>query len=145
MVYALAAAALVAAAVVDAQNSTKYPGPADVPVCLHATLRSFICSSAHHLSQYPNSYYPGYENAAASAGAMFGQTSPPKYPSPWVQGAVGGAKWAAAITQAQNMVKQMTLLEKVNLTTGVGWESDRCVGNTGSVPRLGFRSLCLQE
>lgn len=58
---------------------------------------------------------------------------------------MGGAKWAAAIAKAQDMVKQMTLLEKVNLTTGVGWEGDRCVGNTGSIPRLGFRSLCLQD
>jgi len=95
------------------------------------------------IKQYPNSYYPGYD--VVSEGAMFGQTSPPKYPSPWVQSSVGGAKWAAAITKAQDFVKQMTLLEKVNLTTGVGWEGDRCVGNTGSVPRLGFRSLCLQE
>ncbi|KKY13929.1 putative beta-glucosidase 1 precursor [Phaeomoniella chlamydospora] len=39
----------------------------------------------------------------------------------------------------------MTLLEKVNLTTGVGWESERCVGETGSVPRLGLRGLCLQD
>ena len=25
------------------------------------------------------------------------------------------------------------------------WEGERCVGQTGSVPRLGFRSLCLQD
>lgn len=34
---------------------------------------------------------------------------------------------------------------KVNLTTGVGWQSEQCVGQTGSVPRLGLRSLCLQD
>lgn len=39
----------------------------------------------------------------------------------------------------------MTILEKVNLTTGVGWEGEACVGNTGSVPRLGIRALCLQD
>ena len=39
----------------------------------------------------------------------------------------------------------MTLLEKVNLTTGVGWQGEKCVGNVGSIPRLGFRALCLQD
>lgn len=39
----------------------------------------------------------------------------------------------------------MTLLEKVNLTTGVGWEGERCVGNVGSIPRLGFPALCMQD
>jgi beta-glucosidase len=37
------------------------------------------------------------------------------------------------------------LLEKVNLTTGVGWEGEKCVGNTGAIPRLGFEALCLQD
>lgn len=39
----------------------------------------------------------------------------------------------------------MTVLEKVNLTTGTGWGSGPCIGNTGSVPRLGISSLCLQD
>ncbi|CAI4217964.1 unnamed protein product [Parascedosporium putredinis] len=39
----------------------------------------------------------------------------------------------------------MTIPEKVNLTSGVGWQGERCVGNTGSVPRLGLRGLCLQD
>ncbi|QBM87367.1 beta-glucosidase [Metschnikowia aff. pulcherrima] len=39
----------------------------------------------------------------------------------------------------------MTVPEKVNLTTGTGWGSGPCVGNTGSVPRLGIPSLCLQD
>lgn len=33
----------------------------------------------------------------------------------------------------------------MNLTTGVGWEGEQCVGNTGSIPRLGFPSLCMQD
>ena len=64
-------------------------------------------------------------------------------PSPWV--GTGAPTWAAAIKQAQDFVSQLTLAEKVNLTTGVGWEGDRCVGNAGGIPRLGFRSLCLQD
>ena len=42
-------------------------------------------------------------------------------------------------------MSQLTLEEKVNLTTGTGWQLDRCVGQTGSIPRLGFRAMCLQD
>lgn len=45
-------------------------------------------------------------------------TSPPSYPSPWGSGA---GDWAAAYEKARAFVSQLTLLEKVNLTTGVGW------------------------
>ncbi|MCJ1465102.1 hypothetical protein MMC07_003718 [Pseudocyphellaria aurata] len=69
-------------------------------------------------------------------------TSPPYYPSPWGS---GSGQWADAYTKARAFVKQLTLLEKVNLTTGVGWQEARCVGQNGAIPRLGFRSLCLQD
>ncbi|KAF4304323.1 putative beta-glucosidase 1 precursor protein [Botryosphaeria dothidea] len=68
--------------------------------------------------------------------------SPPWYPSPR-----GGADpaWAEAYSRAAALVANMTLVEKVNITTGVGWSMGLCVGNTGPVPRLGFPSLCLQD
>lgn len=69
--------------------------------------------------------------------------SPPFYPSPWMDPEADG--WEDAYAQAKEIVSQMTILEKVNLTTGVGWEGEVCVGNTGSVPRLGIRALCLQD
>lgn len=50
------------------------------------------------------------------AGAQSDQTSPPKYPSPWGSGA---GEWAEAYKKAIEVVKQLTLEEKVNLTTGV--------------------------
>jgi beta-glucosidase len=53
--------------------------------------------------------------------------------------------WQAAYEQAKAFVSQLTLLEKVNLTTGVGWQGEQCVGQVGSIPRLGFRSLCMQD
>jgi len=28
---------------------------------------------------------------------------------------------------------------------GYRWELDRCVGQTGAIPRLGLRALCLQD
>jgi len=43
------------------------------------------------------------------------------------------------------VVANMTLAEKVNLTTGVGESMGRCVGNTGSAMRFGIPSLCLQD
>lgn len=54
-------------------------------------------------------------------------------------------KWSKAYDRARSVVSQMTIPEKVNLTTGSGWEADLCVGNTGSVPRFNIPSLCMQD
>ena len=85
---------------------------------------------------YPNAQSP---DPAAQGDNFF---SPPYYPSPWGSGA---GEWASAYGKARAFVSQLTLLEKVNLTTGVGWEGERCVGQNGAIPRLGFRSLCMQD
>lgn len=53
--------------------------------------------------------------------------------------------WDKAYAKARALVGQMTIAEKVNLTTGTGWSSEACVGNTGSIPRLGVPALCLQD
>jgi len=68
--------------------------------------------------------------------------SPPWYPTP-----LGGAdkSWEKSYSKAAALVRQMTLVEKVNVTTGAGWQMNFCVGNTGPVHRLGFPSLCLQD
>lgn len=63
--------------------------------------------------------YPGFAEPYAVPGAQSFQTSPPKYPSPWMDGSGG---WEDAYQKAQAFVRQLTLTEKVNLTTGVGWE-----------------------
>lgn len=44
--------------------------------------------------------------------------SPPFYPSPWMDPEADG--WADAYAKAKDFVSQMTLLEKVNITTGTG-------------------------
>ena len=54
-------------------------------------------------------------------------------------------EWEDAYTKAKDFVTQLTLLEKVNLTTGIGYFNGRCLGQTGSIPRLGFGGLCLQD
>jgi beta-glucosidase-like glycosyl hydrolase len=91
---------------------------------------------------FPNATYPGAIDPPAEAGSQFLQSSPPFYPSPWMS---GQGEWADAYAQATAFVSQMTLLEKVNLTTGVGWEGEQCVGQNGAVPRLGLRSFCMQD
>jgi hypothetical protein len=55
--------------------------------------------------------------ASASAQSLDHAQSPPSYPSPWMR---GGNGWQDAYAKAQAFVAQLTLLEKVNLTTGVG-------------------------
>ena len=44
--------------------------------------------------------------------------SPPHYPSPWMDPQAAG--WEDAYIRAKEFVSQLTLTEKVNLTTGVG-------------------------
>jgi hypothetical protein len=46
------------------------------------------------------------------------ETSPPFYPSPWMDPHADG--WVDAYAKAKEFVSQLTLLEKVNLTTGIG-------------------------
>ncbi|KAI3322991.1 glycoside hydrolase family 3 protein [Xylariaceae sp. AK1471] len=71
-----------------------------------------------------------------------GYVAAPYYPAPY-----GGwdDSWSAAYSKAVALVSQMTIAEKVNITGGTGLYMGRCVGNSGSVPRLGFPNLCLQD
>lgn len=63
-------------------------------------------------------------------------------PSPIQDGSAGYADY---INRAKKFVSQLTIEEKVNLTTGTGY-SGQCVGNTGTVPRLNFlQPICLQD
>ncbi|CAG7928161.1 unnamed protein product [Penicillium olsonii] len=74
--------------------------------------------------------------------AAEGYESPPYYPTPpggWI------ADWSEAYSKAQHIVGNMTLAEKVNLTTGTGFFMGPCVGQTGSVPRFGIPNICLQD
>ncbi|KAK6064867.1 glycosyl hydrolase family 3 N terminal domain-containing protein [Seiridium cupressi] len=67
--------------------------------------------------------------------------SPPVYPSP-----VGNGKsdesWSTAYFQAKELVSKMTTEEKLNLTRGY---RGQCTGVTGWVPRLGIKSICLND
>lgn len=39
--------------------------------------------------------------------------------------------WEDSYIKAWDLVRNMTLPEKVNVTTGTGWQMGLCVGNTG--------------
>ncbi|KAG2227455.1 hypothetical protein INT45_007480 [Circinella minor] len=53
--------------------------------------------------------------------------------------------WDEAYDKAFSLVNQMSLEQKVGLTTGVGWEKTLCVGNTYASENPDFPSLCLQD
>ncbi|KAI1850299.1 hypothetical protein JX266_004157 [Neoarthrinium moseri] len=78
---------------------------------------------------------------AASAAADYAQ-SPPVYPSPPGKGL---GSWADAYVNARQLVGQMTLEEKVNITRGFVNPENVCAGNTGTVPRLGWPGMCLHD
>ena len=68
--------------------------------------------------------------------------SPPWYPTP-----LGGtvSSWKQSYDKASKMVERMSLVEKVNITTGIGWAMGMCVGNTAPAIDAGFPGLCLQD
>lgn len=67
---------------------------------------------------FPNSTYPGAVDPITDNGAQSLQKSDPFYPSPWMT--PGTMDWEDAYVKAKDFVSQLTLMEKVNLTTGVG-------------------------
>lgn len=70
--------------------------------------------------------------------------SAPYYPSPLVgRFKPSDEKWTGAIKRARELVDKLTLVEKVNLTTGIG--SSLCSGTTRSIPRLGIPSICVND
>lgn len=44
--------------------------------------------------------------------------------------------WRESYEKAAALVNKMSLVEKVNVTTGVGWQMGLCVGNTGMQSNL---------
>jgi len=64
------------------------------------------------------------------------------YPSPQGQGL---GSWAQPYAEDRALVSQMTNLEKQNISTGFSNPFNGCVGSAGSVPRLGYPGMCLQD
>ncbi|KAI5809482.1 glycoside hydrolase family 3 protein [Pyronema omphalodes] len=57
----------------------------------------------------------------------------------------GDKRWQESYKKAAEIVGRMSLAEKINITTGTGWQMGPCVGNTGSAESVGFGGLCLQD
>lgn len=53
--------------------------------------------------------------------------------------------WTVAIQKAKSFVGNLTLEEKVNLATGIGWNNGPCVGNTPALSRVKFPGFCLED
>ncbi|KAI1814403.1 glycoside hydrolase family 3 protein [Poronia punctata] len=53
--------------------------------------------------------------------------------------------WDAAYTKAEAALDKLSLEEKVDVVTGVGWGNGPCVGNTPAVSSINYPSLCLQD
>ncbi|KAF8890742.1 glycoside hydrolase family 3 protein [Infundibulicybe gibba] len=56
-----------------------------------------------------------------------------------------GPAWADAYAKAKKKVAQFSLEEKVNVSTGVGWEGGRCLGNVPPIHSGGWPGLCLED
>ncbi|CAE6537469.1 unnamed protein product [Rhizoctonia solani] len=53
--------------------------------------------------------------------------------------------WTESHALAKSLVSKLTLEQKINLTTGLGWEVGRCEGNISPIPEVGWTGLCLED
>ncbi|CAE6478958.1 unnamed protein product [Rhizoctonia solani] len=53
--------------------------------------------------------------------------------------------WTESHILAKTLVSKLTLAQKVNITTGLGWEVGRCEGNISPIPEVGWTGLCLED
>ncbi|KAF8898513.1 glycoside hydrolase family 3 protein [Infundibulicybe gibba] len=54
-------------------------------------------------------------------------------------------EWSAAYVKAKAAVAKLSLQDKVNLATGVGWQKGNCVGNIAAISSISFPGLCLED
>lgn len=115
-------------------------------VCLFTVLVSADSFARDLDANSTDSWSNSSINSNSSIFGDFQRFTSPLYLKPTIGGRVpNNAKWAAAYDKARTLVSQMSIPQKVNLTTGTGWTADLCVGNTGSVSEFGIPALCLQD
>ncbi|KAJ3736982.1 beta-glucosidase [Lentinula guzmanii] len=100
-----------------------------------------------------NPYYsqclPGSTSAPSSISTSISSTSTSTGTSTGVPSSTPPAnlspEWTTAYTKAQAAVAKLSLADKVNLGSGVGWEKGNCVGNTPPISSISFPGLCLED
>ncbi|KAH8985173.1 beta-glucosidase [Lactarius akahatsu] len=96
------------------------------------------------ISSYPFVPFPSPSSEPPSSGVYpsASPNTPPPVDTPALVPDFGPA-WTSAYEKAKAKVATFTLDQKVNITTGVGWQDGRCVGN---IPSVGdFPGLCLDD
>ncbi|KAL1688130.1 glycoside hydrolase family 3 protein [Schizophyllum commune] len=101
------------------------------------------------LSSYSFSAFPAPTYAPVPG--VFPETDPSSPPGPYDQDIIPdfSAAWLEAWDKAQQKIAGYTLEQKINISTGVGWENGRCVGNIGAINAsdgsVDFPGLCLED
>ena len=121
--------------------ATSSPTASNASFTAPAVATVTLVVSNHTNPLYTYNYTSGIQINNTSPGVN-NSFSPPFYPSPETR---GKGNWTFAVDKARAFVAQLTLEEKVNLTTGVGWQGGRCVGNIPPIERVGFEGLCLED
>ncbi|KAL1729777.1 glycoside hydrolase family 3 protein [Schizophyllum commune] len=83
-------------------------------------------------------------SSAGSASVSATSSKPSSSGTPKIPTPVLNDEWSAAYAKASDAVAQLSLQEKVDIATGIGWMNGPCVGNTPAVPTIDYPSLCLQ-
>ena len=94
----------------------------------------FVSVRADVITQVPDAAPPGFEEWVSPIVCLYFSLyfRSESYPAQVIpaKNVSGDGDWSSAVTKARAFVAQLTLEEKVNLTTGIGING-RCVGNTG--------------
>ncbi|KAI1499229.1 glycosyl hydrolase family 3 N terminal domain-containing protein [Biscogniauxia marginata] len=59
--------------------------------------------------------------------------------------ATAALDWVAAYDKADTALEGLSLSDKINIVTGVGWNKGPCVGNTPAISSINYPQLCLQD
>jgi len=92
--------------------------------------------------QPPAKMWSSIGAAVAIVQSFLGLTSPARLSSQYDGPIAHGGAWQDAFVRADEMISNMTLEERVNLTTAV---FGPCPSNSGGVPRLGIPGMCFDD
>ncbi|KAJ3326636.1 hypothetical protein HDU93_002356, partial [Gonapodya sp. JEL0774] len=53
--------------------------------------------------------------------------------------------WEYAYSEAKKLLAQLSLDNKTDMVTGIGWQNGPCVGNINPQPKIKFQGICLQD